>query len=222
MPLEWVPPEVFLRHESIVVYYTYKDDEAASGTRDNIYTLCSSYNGDDGRGPETGVFDVLELPEAVPDGYRVDEHDHARAIKYHIDRGYFNEWERDETDPEEESVVVDEDIAFHKVPNKQLGDDTTAWGIERTIYEDVAGTRESHTELIAIVSTETAANRFIALQGVDVTAPGTITVPVALAQSIYDYLLSCTHGADFAEQDSPEPGVDECRKLKELLDAYRQ
>lgn len=210
MPLDWVPPEEFLRHEHIVVFHVYKDDDFQAGTRDNWYTLSSTGTDNDGMGPSTGVFDVRNLPLEVPDGYRVDEGEHERIIKFHIDNHFFDEWERDEIDP---PSAAEDGFTYTKTQDQQLGDDDTAWGVYRTCTED----GESHTELFAIVSTETAADKFIE----DQINEG-IRIPVALADSIHQYLISCTHGANFDEWDHPEPGVDECRQIGQLLDAYKR
>lgn len=97
MPTIWVPPEVYLEHKDFVVYHIYKDDDMDNGIqRENWFTLQATGSDSDGCCAENGTFDIRDLPEEVPEGYLPDEQDDAaRTIKYHIDHGYFDDWEHD-------------------------------------------------------------------------------------------------------------------------------
>ena len=61
---EWVDPELFVRHQGVAVYHTYKDDDWDCGTRTYWFTL--SFDCGDDRcfcpGRCRNVFDVHELP----------------------------------------------------------------------------------------------------------------------------------------------------------------
>jgi hypothetical protein len=105
MPYDWVPPAVFFRYRGFIVYHVYKNDQVQDFARDTKYSLKSTGNESDPHGEE-GVFDTDELAD-YPKSYRPDEKDPwIRLIKYNIDQGYFDDWDRDEEGDDDHEVTV--------------------------------------------------------------------------------------------------------------------
>ena len=84
---EWSVPEVFLKHNGVTVYHTYKNGDMNQVSRDHWFTLnefcgeCECQCGEDGDEREEGclmVFDVGDLPWG-------DLNDKAAVIRAAID-----------------------------------------------------------------------------------------------------------------------------------------
>lgn len=102
MPLNWVPPDEYLRFKDFVVYHVYRGDDYRDGVREYWYSLTAT--GTDCDGKAEGVFHVRELPD-VPDEYREDiKDDTKRRITHAIEIGYFDDWEHDT--PSEKSPLA--------------------------------------------------------------------------------------------------------------------
>lgn len=100
MPNAWVDPEVFLRYRGLTVYHVYDDDNYQSGTKEYWYSLVSYGSDDDNEGPDTGVFDVRNLPDEYIRGRDLGSADGRHwAIVDAIRGGHFDGWEHDEGPP---------------------------------------------------------------------------------------------------------------------------
>jgi len=95
MPIDtsWVDPELFLEHNDVTVYHTYKNDDINSGRRVYSYTLselCSEDACSDDRcdGVCVRVFDVRELSQ-FGDHLDIGDADqrHAAVIRAAIEAG---------------------------------------------------------------------------------------------------------------------------------------
>lgn len=68
MPYEitWVDPEIFLEHNGVTIYCTYKYDEVSNGPYDNWFTMYLGYSESSGTYDKDqnrcGAFDIRELP----------------------------------------------------------------------------------------------------------------------------------------------------------------
>lgn len=86
MPLVWQPPKLFLEHNNVAVYHTYKHDSSASywyTTNPADDNLNSPF-----QGHEAGQFDVRDLPRAPDENSaQTFRERHATRIKAAIDSG---------------------------------------------------------------------------------------------------------------------------------------
>lgn len=74
MPQAWVEPELFITHNGVSVYHTYKDGNMDAGRLECHYTtdICEEYSYE---------FDIRDLPSYQP------ETEHAEIIKSAIEMG---------------------------------------------------------------------------------------------------------------------------------------
>ncbi len=106
MPSAWVPPEVYFRHGSFVVYYTYKNDHMEDGANEQWFTVSVYGTTNEGHNPSTGTFDLSELEDPDPEYLPGEKDATIRKIKYNLDEGYFDDWEYDWVEIDENPQIT--------------------------------------------------------------------------------------------------------------------